>query len=150
MNFWRIRSAGIAAPSKEIARLVAETAAANQVDPKLVLAVIATESDFPPEAVPPRNAGGLMHLRPEAAERFGVKDVFNARENIRGGTKYLRWLSAYFNGDLLLVLAAYNAGEDAVERYGGIPPYPETRAYLEKIRATYSAIAADDTIFPAK
>ncbi len=132
-----LRAAGMPVPSKEIARLVAETAAANQVDPKLVLAVIATESAFQSEAVSPRNAGGLMQLMPETAERFGVKNVFDAGENIRGGTKYLRWLLSYFDGDLSLVLAAYNAGEGAVTRYGGIPPFAETRAYVEKIRALY-------------
>jgi hypothetical protein len=137
-EFWRLPSAGAAAPSKEIARLVAENAAANGIDPKLVFAVIATESVFPTEAVSPPNAGGLMHLRPEAAERFGVKNVFDTRENIRGGTKYLRWLLTYFDGDLLLVLAAYNAGEEAVVRYGGIPPFPETRVYVEQIRARYT------------
>ncbi|HEX3498686.1 MAG TPA: transglycosylase SLT domain-containing protein [Stellaceae bacterium] len=132
-----VKSAGTAVPSKEIARLVAEAAAANQIDPKLVLAVIATESAFQIAAVSPRNAGGLMQLMPETAERFGVKDVFDAGENIRGGTKYLRWLLTYFDGDLSLALAAYNAGEGAVTRYGGIPPFAETRAYVEKIRAIY-------------
>jgi soluble lytic murein transglycosylase-like protein len=133
-----IRSAGTFVPPKEIARLVAEIAAANQIDPNLVLAVISAESAFQTEAVSPRNARGLMQLIPETAERFGVKDVFDARENIRGGTKYLRWLLTYFDGDLSLTLAAYNAGEGAVTRYGGIPPYPETRAYVEKILARYT------------
>jgi TPR repeat protein len=132
-----IRSA-VFVPPKEIARLVAETAAANRVDPKLVLAVIAAESAFQTDAVSPRNARGLMQLIPETAERFGVKNVFDAGENIRGGTKYLRWLLTYFDGDLALVLAAYNAGENAVTRYGGIPPYPETRAYVEKILEHYT------------
>lgn len=132
-----VRSAGVAVPPKEIARLVAETAAANQVDPKLVLAVIATESAFQTAAISPRNAGGLMQLMPETAERFGVKDVLDAGENIRGGTKYLRWLLTYFDGDLSLALAAYNAGEAAVTRYGGIPPFAETRAYVARIRAIY-------------
>jgi hypothetical protein len=131
------RSARVVVAPKEIARLVAETAAANQIDPNLVLAVIATESAFQTAAVSPRNAGGLMQLMPETAERFGVKNVFDAGENIRGGTKYLRWLLTYFDGDLSLALAAYNAGEGAVTRYGGIPPFAETRAYVEKIRAIY-------------
>jgi soluble lytic murein transglycosylase-like protein len=131
------RSAGATVPPKEIARLVAESAAANKLDPKLVLAVIATESAFRSAALSPRNAGGLMQLMPETAERFGVKNVFDARENIQGGSKYLRWLLDYFDGDLSLALAAYNAGEGAVTRYGGVPPFAETRAYVEKIRALY-------------
>ena len=132
------RMAGAIVPSKEIARLVAETAAAFNVDPKLVLAVIATESAFQTDAVSPRNARGLMQLMPETAQRFGVKNVFDAGENIRGGTKYLRWLLTYFEGDLSLALAAYNAGEGAVTHYGGIPPFPETRAYVQKVRALYT------------
>jgi soluble lytic murein transglycosylase-like protein len=132
-----IRPGGFAAPSKAIAKLVAETAATNKIDPKLVLAVIATESAFQTDAVSPRNASGLMQLMPETAQRFGVKNVFDPGENIRGGVKYLRWLLTYFENDLSLALAAYNAGEGAVTRYGGIPPFPETRAYVEKIRALY-------------
>ena len=123
---------------KEIAALVAEIAATNKVDPKLVLAVIAAESAFQTDAVSPRNARGLMQLMPETAQRFGVKNVLDAGENIRGGAKYLRWLLTYFEGDLSLTLAAYNAGEGAVTRYGGIPPFPETRAYVQKVRAFYT------------
>ncbi len=133
-----VRTAGAVVPPKEIARLVAETAAANRIDPKLVLAVIATESAYQSDAVSSRNAGGLMQLMPETAQRFGVKNVFDAGENIRGGTQYLRWLLTYFEGDLSLALAAYNAGEGAVTRYGGMPPFPETRAYVQKIRALYT------------
>lgn len=132
-----VRSAGAVVPPKEIARLVAESAAANQLDPDLVLAVIAIESAFQTAAISPRKAGGLMQLMPDTAERFGVKNVLDAGENIRGGTKYLRWLLNYFEGDLSLALAAYNAGEGAVTRYGGIPPFAETRAYVEKVRAVY-------------
>jgi TPR repeat protein len=133
-----IRPGTMPTPSKEIAKLVAETAAANKIDPKLVLAVIATESAFQTDAVSPKNARGLMQLMPETAQRFGVKNVFDPGENIRGGTKYLRWLLTYFEEDLSLALAAYNAGEGAVTRYGGVPPYPETRAYVERIRALYA------------
>jgi soluble lytic murein transglycosylase-like protein len=79
-----------------------------------------------------------MQLMPDTAQRFGVNDVFDAGENIRGGAKYLRWLLTYFEGDLSLTLAAYNAGEGAVTRYGGIPPFPETRAYVQKVRALYT------------
>jgi hypothetical protein len=131
------KAAGATVPSKEIAGLVAEIAATNKIDPKLVLAVIAAESGFQTDAVSPRKARGLMQLMPETAQRFGVKNVFDAGENIRGGAKYLRWLLTYFEGDLSLTLAAYNAGEGAVTRYGGIPPFAETRAYVQKVRALY-------------
>ena len=78
-----------------------------------------------------------MQLIPETAERFGVKKVFNPAENIRGGLAYLQWLLAFFEGDVPLVLAAYNAGERAVEKYRGIPPYAETRNYVKKITSVY-------------
>ena len=82
-----------------------------------------------------------MQLIPATAARFGVRDVFNPEENMRGGMAYLRWLLAYFQGDLSLALAAYNAGEGAVERYRGVPPYAETRAYLKLIRRLYPETA---------
>jgi soluble lytic murein transglycosylase-like protein len=121
----------------EIEQLVHRLAPQYAVDPHLVLAVMATESSFNPRAVSPKNAQGLMQLIPETAERFGVKQVFNPVENIKGGLAYLRWLLAFFQGDVPLVLAAYNAGERAVEKYRGIPPYPETRNYVRKITGIY-------------
>ena len=132
------RAGGRAAPP-EIALLVAQVAAEYRIDPKLLLAVIATESAFQVDAVSPRNAQGLMQLMPETAARFGVKNPFDPAENIRGGTRYLRWLLATFTGDLKLALAAYNAGEEAVMRYGGVPPYPETQTYLQRVRLLYPA-----------
>jgi soluble lytic murein transglycosylase-like protein len=121
----------------EIEQLVHTLAPQYAIDPKLVMAVISTESSFNPAAVSPKNAQGLMQLIPETAERFGVKQVFSPVENIRGGLAYLRWLLAFFRGDVPLVLAAYNAGERAVEKYRGIPPYAETRNYVRKITSVY-------------
>jgi soluble lytic murein transglycosylase-like protein len=104
-----------------------------KLDPALVLAVMAAESNFDPIVVSPKNAQGLMQLIPETARRFGVRNVADPAQNIRGGMAYLRWLLAYFEGDVALALAAYNAGEGAVERYLGVPPFAETRNYVLKI-----------------
>lgn len=104
-----------------------------RVPPRLALAIIDVESRFDPNAVSPKNAKGLMQLIPETAERFGVRNPFDARQNIEGGLAYLRWLTAYFEGNTMLVAAAYNAGEGAVERHGGVPPFPETREYVRKV-----------------
>jgi soluble lytic murein transglycosylase-like protein len=116
-----------------VATLVRRLAPAYRLNPNLVLAVIEVESNFDPQARSPKNAQGLMQLIPETAERFGVRDVWDAEQNIRGGMAYLRWLNRHFDGDLELVLAAYNAGEGAVKRYGGIPPYAETQNYVQRI-----------------
>jgi soluble lytic murein transglycosylase-like protein len=108
-----------------------------KVDPRLVLAVVRAESNFNPLARSPKNAQGLMQLIPETAERFAVSDILDPAQNVRGGIRYLRWLLSYFRGDVLLSLAAYNAGEGAVNRYGGVPPFAETKAYVARIRALY-------------
>lgn len=107
------------------------------IDPMLVMAVIQAESAFNSSATSPKNAQGLMQLIPETAERFGVKDTWNPIQNIKGGTAYLHWLLRRFDGKLDWVLAAYNAGEGAVERYKGIPPYSETQNYVKQILAHY-------------
>ncbi len=121
----------------EVEALVKQLAPQYQIDPQLVMALISVESGFNAKAVSPKNAQGLMQLIPETAERFGVKRVFNPAENIKGGLAYLRWLMAFFQGEVKLVLAAYNAGERAVERYKGIPPYEETRNYVQRITSMY-------------
>lgn len=122
---------------KEIAQLVQRLAPQFEVDTNLALAVISAESGFNSNALSPAKAQGLMQLIPETAERFGVKRPFNPDENLKGGLAYLRWLLAYFQGDVSLVLAAYNAGEGAVEKHRGIPPYTETRDYVRKIIGMY-------------
>ena len=119
-----------------IVRFVNLIAPDYQLAPQLVLAVMATESNFDPLAVSPKKAQGLMQLMPDTATRFKVRQIEDPAQNIRGGMAYLRWLLAYFEGDLTLVLAAYNAGERAVERYQGVPPYAETRHYVQRILAT--------------
>lgn len=108
-----------------------------RLDPRLVFALIRVESGFDPMARSVKNAQGLMQLIPETAERFAVRNVWDPMENLRGGMSYLRWLLSYFEGDVVLTLAAYNAGEGAVNRHGGVPPYAETLAYVQRIRAFY-------------
>ena len=116
-----------------LVRFVNSVAPEYQLAPHLVLAFIATESNFDASAVSPKNAQGLMQLIPETAARFGVRKIMDPTQNVRGGMAYLRWLMARFQGDVVLVAAAYNAGEAAVERYLGVPPYAETRQYVWKI-----------------
>ena len=103
--------------------------------PQLVLAIMQAESGFNPNVVSPKHAQGLMQLIPETAARFQVRDAMSASQNIRGGMAYLRWLLAFFVGDVPLVIAAYNAGEHAVERYRGVPPYAETQMYVRRVLA---------------
>nr|MBP7605801.1 lytic transglycosylase domain-containing protein [Giesbergeria sp.] len=113
--------------------LVVKMAPQYQIEPQLALAIIAAESNFNPQALSPMNAQGLMQLIPATSERFNVQNPYDPAQNIRGGLRYLRWLLAYFEGDIALVAAAYNAGEGKVERYRGVPPYLETRAYVKRI-----------------
>lgn len=128
------------APFGELIRSAAEK---YSVDVDLVFSVVAAESNFNPKAVSRRNARGLMQLLPETAKRLGVKDIYDPAQNIDGGTRYLRDLLKLYDGDLALTLAAYNAGPGAVHRYGKIPPYNETIAYVRAIRKTYALRKAD-------
>ena len=119
----------------QIVRFVEAIAPEYQLQPHLVLAVMAQESNFDTLALSPKNAQGLMQLIPDTARRFNVRNAADPAQNIRGGMAYLRWLLAYFEGDIALALAGYNAGEKAVDRYRGVPPYAETRLYVRKIIA---------------
>ena len=123
------------AASQPVRRLVERLAPTYDVDPALALAVISVESDFRADAVSPKNAQGLMQLIPETAQRFAVADPFDPEANVRGGLAYLRELLTRFGGDVRLVAAAYNAGEGAVLRHRGVPPFPETRAYVQRVLA---------------
>lgn len=117
--------------------LIWEAARAHEVDPKLVKSVMLIESAFNPVAISRKGARGLMQLMPETAVRYGVFDLFDPTENIAGGVRYLKDLLGVFGGDLAKSLAAYNAGEFAVLRYGGIPPYQETELYVHKGLTAY-------------
>jgi hypothetical protein len=126
--------------------LVRSEARDHNVDPCLIMLVMGAESTYKQNAISPKGAMGLMQLIPETAARFGVKDVFNAKENIHGGAAYLRWLLDYFNNDVPLALAGYNAGEGAVVKYHNtIPPYDETQKYVRIIWGQYVRIYASQT-----
>lgn len=116
---------------------IRQAATLYQIPEELVRAVIKVESDFNPQVVSRANAQGLMQLIPETAQRMMVTDSFDPRQNVFGGVRYLRVLANLFNGDLTLTIAAYNAGENAVIRNGGIPPYEETQQYVSKVLAYY-------------
>ena len=120
-------------------REIAEAAARYEVPPRLVWAVIHVESGFNRRAVSRRGARGLMQLMPQTAAVLGVRDCFNARQNIDGGTRHLRGLLMRFRHDVRLAVAAYNAGEKPVLTYGGVPPYPETRQYVADVMRLYHA-----------
>lgn len=129
-------SASVVVPA-HLSASIHEAARMHGVDPRLVAAVARRESAFNHRAVSHVGASGVMQLMPATAKFLGVMDVFDARQNIFGGTRYLRTLLDTFHGDLDLTLAAYNAGPGAVARHGGVPPYRETRAYVAAVRATY-------------
>jgi soluble lytic murein transglycosylase-like protein len=109
------------------------------LDPKLVEAIIATESAFDPDATSPSGARGLMQLMPQTAAALGINDPYDPAQNVRGGTRYLRSLLDRF-GNVELAIAAYNAGPGAVERFGGLPPYAETRAYVRTVLTRYGEL----------
>jgi TPR repeat protein len=122
---------------QKIADQVALLAPRFAVEPRLALSIIAVESNFEPGARSEKDARGLMQLIPETAARFSVRNSYDIVDNVRGGLAYLRWLLAYYKGYIVLAAAAYNAGESAVDRYRGIPPYPETREYVRRVLRLY-------------
>lgn len=127
--------------------IIIEAARHHDVDAALVSAVIKAESDYNPKIVSHKGARGLMQLMPATAKRFGVADSFDAKQNIYGGTKYLRWLLKKFEGNADLAVAAYNAGEGNVMKYDGVPPFRETVTYIGRI-AKHIRRAIDDQVIP--
>jgi hypothetical protein len=123
--------------------LVEAAAKRYNVDADLITSVIAVESNFDPKAVSRKNARGLMQLLPETAARLGVQNIFDPKENIEAGTHYLHDLLQKYNNDLVLTLAAYNAGPDKVQQYGRVPPYAETISYVRRVKRTYEKNKSD-------
>jgi soluble lytic murein transglycosylase-like protein len=123
----------------ELSRLIEESARRHGLDPSLVLAVVSVESGFRPGAVSPKGAQGLMQLMPRTAASLGVRDAFDPEQNVDAGVRHLEGLVRLYGGDLTRALAAYNAGQGAVARHGGVPPYRETRAYVRRVLAAYRA-----------
>ena len=121
----------------DLRSLASAAARRHGLDPELVLAVVGVESAFRPEAVSPKGAQGLMQLMPRTAASLGVEDAFDPAQNLDGGTRHLGALLALYGGDVERALAAYNAGEGAVARHGGIPPFKETREYVRKVLERY-------------
>jgi soluble lytic murein transglycosylase-like protein len=122
------------APPSGIDEAVRQIAAEHALPPQLIHSVIKVESNYNAHAISSKGALGLMQLIPATARRFGVSDAFNPVENIQGGARYLRYLLDLYDGDYPLTLAAYNAGEAAVARYGGVPPFAETQNYVILVR----------------
>jgi soluble lytic murein transglycosylase-like protein len=129
---------------RELWPVVERLSRANGLDPQLVDLVIRMESGYNSRAVSRRGARGVMQLMPETARMYGVRDMFDASENIRGGVSYLRDLMSRFEANVGLALAAYNAGPEAVSAYGGVPPYEETRGYVRAILAAYSGASSTE------
>jgi soluble lytic murein transglycosylase-like protein len=130
---WRLQAG-------EYAALIDEAASRHRVDPALLTAMAQVESAFNPRAVSHKGAKGILQLMPETAKRFGVQDVFDASQNIHGGAQYLSWLLERYEGRTDLALAGYNAGEAAVDQYGGIPPYTETQNYVTQVMENARAL----------
>ncbi len=155
-----VRSEPVLIPALPVARkvssgnlsidaIVHEASSHYGLDPLLVFSLMRAESSFNPVAISPKGASGLMQLMPATAMRMGVKNIFDVRENIFGGTKYLRWLLDRFQGDVRLALAGYNAGEGAVEAYGlRIPPFQETQNYVKTIYTRYVSLRGGSIVTP--
>jgi soluble lytic murein transglycosylase-like protein len=126
-------------PGGDLREAAAVAARRHGLDPALVIAVVSVESGFRPQAVSPKGAQGLMQLMPRTAESLGVVDAFDPEENLDGGVRHLVQLLTQYDGDVERALAAYNAGEGAVRRHHGVPPYRETRAYVKKVLERYRA-----------
>ena len=127
---------------RDVRELASEVARRHGLPPELVLAVVSVESGFQPQAVSPKGAQGLMQLMPGTASALGVEDAFDPEQNLDGGIRHLGSLLVLYGGDVTRALAAYNAGQGAVAKYKGVPPYAETRAYVKKVLSRYGSTSA--------
>lgn len=124
-------------PNTQYDKLIQDISMKHGVDSSLIHSIIRAESNYNPSAISQKGAVGLMQLMPETAKQYGVRNVFDPKENVEGGVKYIKDLIRLYNAKTDLVLAAYNAGQEAVKKYSGIPPYDETRNYIERVRLSY-------------
>jgi len=124
-------------PLSQYDHIIASVAQEHRIPVSLVHSIIKAESGYDPWAISPKGAMGLMQLMPETAIQYKVQNVFDPKQNIEGGVKYLVDLIKLYEGDTKYVLAAYNAGQEAIKKYGGVPPYPETKNYIKKVMAAY-------------
>ena len=137
--------AGFTTGNSDVDSFIVESGKRNSVDPLLLYSIMHQESTFKPRAISPKGARGLMQLMPPTASRFGVTNIWDPKQNIEGGARYMRFLLDLFSGDVRLALAAYNAGEGAVLKYGyQVPPYSETREYVRRIGERYSLLRNPD------
>lgn len=132
-------------PATPFGKEIYRAASDHGVSPALVAAIVSVESEFDPAARSHKGAVGLMQVMPQTAQRFGhdARRLTEPAANLAAGSQYLKWLTQRYSGDLSLVLGGYNAGEGAIDRYGGIPPYPETRQYVRKVLAAFRSLDED-------
>jgi soluble lytic murein transglycosylase-like protein len=141
---------GFTTGNSEVDNYIVESGKRNSVDPLLLYSIMHQESSFKPRAMSNKGARGLMQLIPSTASRFGVTNIWDPKQNIEGGARYMRFLLNLFNGDVRLALAGYNAGEGAVMKYGNqVPPYSETREYVRRIGNRYSMIRDPEAVAQA-
>ena len=141
---------GFTTGNSDVDTFIVESGKRNSVDPLLLYSIMHQESSFKPRAMSYKGARGLMQLMPPTASRFGVTNIWDPKQNIEGGARYMRFLLNLFNGDVRLALAGYNAGEGAVMKYGNqVPPYSETREYVRRIGNRYSLIRDPEAIAKA-
>ncbi len=135
--FLQIEARGDSGSPQRFDSLIESMADEYGLEVSLIHSIIRTESNYDPNAVSSKGAVGLMQLMPETAQRYGVRNLYDPKQNIEGGVKYLKELMNLFDGKTDYVLAAYNAGINAIKKYGGVPPFPETRRFIKKVKATY-------------
>lgn len=142
---------GFTTGDQKVDSFIVESGVRNGVDPVLLYAQMHTESSFKRGAISPKGASGLMQLMPGTARRFGVTNIFDPKQNIEGGARYMRFLLDHFDGDMSLALAGYNAGEGAVRKYGRrIPPYNETQNYVRQISRRYAQLRSGEMALTAR